>query len=112
MKTKALLGAIALLSFGFYVPAHAECPFPKAPATIPDGKTAPEADMLEAMKTFKAYSEEVKAFQACLDQAISGGGTMQFKAMQSKKLAAAVEELQSKAKLFNEQIRIFKARSG
>lgn len=117
MKTKALLGAVALLSFGFCVTAQAECPFPKAPAMIPDGKTAPEADMIAAMKEFKTYNEEVKAFQACLDEetkekAASGGGTMQFKAMQSKKLAAAVEELENKAKLFNEQVRIFKARSG
>jgi hypothetical protein len=116
MKTKALFSTIALLSFGVCVPAQAECPFPKAPASIPDGKTAAEAEMIAAMKDFKTYNDEVKAFQACLDEetkekAASGGGTMQFKAMQSKKLAAAVDELESKAKLFNEQVRIFKARS-
>jgi hypothetical protein len=115
MKTTTLLGTIALLSFGFCVPAHADCPFPKAPAAIPDGKTAPEAEMIAAMKEFKTYNDDVKAFQTCLDEetkekAASGGGTMQFKAMQSKKLAAAVDELESKAKLFNEQVRIFKAR--
>lgn len=115
MKTKAMLGALALVTFGFCASAQADCPFPKAPATIPDGKTAAEADMLAAMNAFKAYNEEVKAFQACLDaetkeKAASGGGTMQFKSMQSKKLAAAVEELEGKAKLFNEQVRIFKAR--
>src|SRR5918993_886401 len=102
MKTKALLGTIALMSCGIFSSAMAECPFPKAPASIPDGKTAPEAEMLEAMKAFKAYNEEVKAFQTCLDEetkekAASGGGTMQFKTMQSKKLAAAVEEPEGKA---------------
>jgi hypothetical protein len=35
---------------------------------------------------------------------------MTFKTMQSKKLAAAVNELETKAKQFNEQVRIFKAR--
>lgn len=117
MKRNALLCTAALLSFGFGMSAHADCPFPKAPASIPDGNTAPEAEMIEAMKAFKAYNEEVKAFQACLDEetkakSASGAGTMTFKAMQAKKLSAAVEELEDKAKKFNEQVRIFKARAG
>lgn len=110
---KALLTAAALVSLGLSFSAHAECPFPKAPATIPDGSTASEAEMIAAMNAFKAYNEEVKAFQACLDEETkSKSATMAFKAMQAKKLAAAVEELETKAKQFNEQVRIFKARSG
>lgn len=35
---------------------------------------------------------------------------MQLKTMQAKKHNAAVAELQDKAKLFNEQVRIFKGR--
>lgn len=116
MKKKVLLGTVVLMSLGFGLSAHADCPFPKAPATIPDGKTAAEAEMIAAMNAFKAYNEEVKAFQVCLDEETKGragsGNSMAFKAMQAKKLAAAVDELQDKAKLFNEQVRIFKARSG
>jgi hypothetical protein len=114
MKRKALLYTVALLSFGFSLSAHADCPFPKAPATIPDGSTAAEAEMLAAMQAFKAYNEEVKAFQTCLDEETKAktGATMSFKSMQSKKLAMAVDELQEKAKKFNEQVRIFKARAG
>jgi hypothetical protein len=117
MKRKALLSTVAFLSLGFGASAHADCPFPKAPATIPDGNTAAEAEMIEAMKAFKAYNEEVKAFQACLDEetkskSAAGAGTMTFKAMQAKKLSAAVDELEAKTKKFNEQVRIFKARSG
>lgn len=102
---------LSLMAFG----AHADCPYPKAPAAIPNGSTASEPEMLAAMQAFKAYNDEVKAFQACLDaeskdKAAAGGQTMQFKAMQSKKLTAAVEELESKAKAFNEQVRIFKAK--
>ncbi len=117
MKIKALFGTVAFLSLGFGAAAHADCPFPKAPASMPDGSTAAEAEMLAAMQAFKQYNEDVKAFQSCLDEetkekAASGGGTMSFKAMQAKKLAAAVEELEAKAKKFNEQVRIFKARAG
>jgi hypothetical protein len=96
--------------------AQADCLYPKAPARIPRGSTASEPEMLAAMQAFKTYNEEVKAFQACLDEeskekAASGGQSMQFKAMQAKKLAAAVQELESKAKAFNEQVRIFKAKA-
>jgi hypothetical protein len=109
---KALFSTIAFTSLAFSMSAHAECPFPKAPASVPDGKTAAEAEMIAAMQAFKAYNEEVKAFQTCLDEETKekAGAGMTFKTMQSKKLAAAVNELETKAKQFNEQVRIFKAR--
>ena len=105
--------AIALLALSFSV--HADCAFPKAPAAIPDGKTAAESDMVAAMQAFKAYNDEVAAFGTCLEQetkdkAAGTGQLMQLKTMQTKKHNAAVAELQAKAKLFNEQVRIFKSR--
>lgn len=116
MNTVALLRTVAILSLVCAFSAHAECAFPKAPASVPDGKTATEAEMVAAMTAFKAYNEEVNAFGACLDGETKekSAGTaqlMQLKTMQSKKLNAAVAELQGKAKLFNEQVRAFKARS-
>jgi hypothetical protein len=120
MKISASQG-IAIAVFGislasFSIAARAECPYPKAPAVVPDGKTASEAEMIEAMKAFKAYNEEVTAFGACLDEETKNkaAGTaqlMQLKTLQMKKHNAAVDELQAKAKLFNEQVRIFKARA-
>jgi hypothetical protein len=97
------------------VSAQAECPFPKAPASIPDGKTASESQMVAAMQAFKAYNEEVTSFGACLEQETKdkAAGTaqlMQLKTMQAKKHNAAVDELQAKAKEFNEQVRIFKSK--
>src|SRR5215510_5227515 len=105
----AALG-IALASFS--LAAHADCAYPKAPTAMPDGKTASEAEMLDAMK---AYNEEVTAFGACLDEETKSkaAGTaqlMQLKTLQMKKHNAAVDELQQKAKLFNEQVRIYKTR--
>ena len=83
---------------------------------MPDGKTASEAEMVDAMQAFKAYNEEVTAFGACLEQETKNkaAGTaqlMQLKTLQTKKHNAAVDELQAKAKLFNEQVRLFKARA-
>lgn len=103
--------AFAVASFS----VHAECAYPKAPATIPSGATASEPEMLAAMQAFKAYNEEVNSFGTCLDdetrsKAAGTAQLMQLKTMQSKKHNAAVAELQSKAKEFNEQVRIYKAR--
>jgi len=115
MKKIALLRIGALTALAFSFSAHGECAFPKAPASIPDGKTASEPDMVAAMNAFKAYNDEVTAFGGCLeaetkDKAAGTGQLMQLKTMQTKKLNAAVDELQAKAKLFNEQVRIFKSR--
>jgi hypothetical protein len=115
MRTSATAALLALASMALGVSAHAECPFPKAPASIPDGKTAAEPDMIAAMNAFKAYNAEVVAFSSCLDDeaknsGASGAQLMAMKTMKSKKISAAQEELESKAKLFNEQVRLFKSR--
>jgi hypothetical protein len=113
---RKLLNLGAVMAFAaFAATAQAECTFPKAPDSIPDGKTASEAEMVTAMNAFKAYNEAVTAFGACLEEETKSkaAGTaqlMQLKTMQSKKHNAAIAELQSKAKLFNEQVRAFKAR--
>ena len=120
MKISATQG-IAIAVFGialasFSIAAHAECAYPKAPAAMPDGKTASEAEMIDAMKAFKAYNDEVTAFGSCLEEETKNkaAGTaqlMQLKTLQMKKHNAAVDELQAKAKVFNEQVRIYKARA-
>ena len=111
MKLKHIKLATALALAAFSFQAQAECTYPKAPATIPDGKTASEPEMVAAMNAFKTYNEEVAAFGKCLDSEVAGGQTMAMKTMKSKKIAAAQDELQEKAKLFNEQVRVFKSRA-
>jgi len=107
MKGQLVKLGVALAFAAFSISAQAECAYPKAPATIPDGKTASEAEMIAAMQAFKAYDAEVAAFGTCLEQetkekAAGSGQLMQLKTMQVKKHNAAVAELQSKAKEFNE----------
>ncbi|MDY0065952.1 MAG: hypothetical protein RBS02_06175 [Steroidobacteraceae bacterium] len=114
-STKLKVVAVAAFALAAPFAAQAECPFPKAPASIPDGKTANEAEMVAAMNAFKAYNEAVTAFGVCLEEETKAkaAGTaqlMQLKTMQTKKHNAAVAELQEKAAKFNEQVRIFKAR--
>lgn len=115
MKLKQIKLTLALVLAASSFAAQADCAYPKAPATIPNGATASEQEMVGAMQAFKAYDADVKSFGTCLEQETKdkAAGTaqlMQLKTMQTKKLNAAVEELQSKAKEFNEQVRVFKAR--
>jgi hypothetical protein len=120
MKISAPLG-IAIASLGillasFSLAAHADCSYPKSPAAMPDGKTASETEMIEAMKLFKTYNDDVAQFGVCLEhetknKAAGTAQLMQLKTLQMKKHNAAVEELQTKAKLFNEQVRLYKSRA-
>lgn len=117
MKSTQFKFAAAVVLAAFSISAQAECAYPKAPAAIPNGATASEAEMIAAMEAFKRYDADVKAFGECLEEETKSkaAGTaqlMQLKTMQTKKLNAAVAELQEKAKAFNEQVRTFKAKNG
>jgi hypothetical protein len=102
--------------------AQAACIYPKAPASIPDGATATEQQMLEGMQTVKEYNAKVSAYLSCLDMEmqarIDAAGAeapadqlAQIRAITAKRHNAAVEELESHAARFNEQVKTFKARS-
>lgn len=116
---KVLHPMIALAAFALCAQAQAECAYPKAPTGIADGAKATEQEMVDAMKAIKQYDTDVNAYLACLDAEaqtrIKDAGPdappehiQQIKAIQSKRHNAAVEELQSHATNFNEQVRAFK----
>jgi hypothetical protein len=101
--------------------AHAECVYPKAPTSIPDGKTATEEQMVTGMKAVKDYNAQVTAYLNCLDMQmqtdITAAGAeappetiAQIKAINAKRHNAAVEELESHAARFNEQVKLYKGR--
>jgi len=121
MKIKILSGLLlsCLLSASF---AHAECIYPKTPGTMPDGATATEQEMIDAMKAVRAYNEQVNAYLSCLDMEmqarIDAAGAdapadqvAQIRAIQAKRHNAAVEELEAHAARFNEQVKVYKART-
>lgn len=109
----------ACLAMAMWQSASADCTYPKAPESIPDGSTASEGEMVTAMSTFKQYNSDVTAYLTCLDtetsdKAKEAGGAVsaivQMKALQAKKHNAAVAELKGLADKFNLQVRTFKAR--
>ena len=112
------LAAIVLATVFAAASAQADCPFPKAPENVPDGKTASAEVMKAAMDEFKAYNDAVTKYGECLDEetkakAAAGMGDSQLrqlKTIQAKKYNSAVDELRAKAEQFNAQVRAFKAR--
>jgi hypothetical protein len=118
IKVASALLVAGMLTAGF---AHAECVYPKAPGSIPDGKTASEEEMITGMKGVKEYNAQVTAYLSCLDMQmqtdITAAGTeappetiAQIKAINAKRHNAAVEELESHAARFNEQVKAYKGR--
>ena len=116
-----IVSALALMGLLASSLATAECLYPKAPASIPDGKSATQEEMLEGMRAVKSYNEQVTAYLSCLDMQmqtdIAAAGAeapqetiAQIKAINAKRHNAAVEELESHAARFNEQVKVFKTR--
>lgn len=118
IRIAAALVLGAMLTSGI---AAAECVYPKAPGSIPDGKTATEEEMLTGMRGVKEYNAQVTAYLSCLDMQmqtdITNAGAeappetiAQIKAINAKRHNAAVEELESYAARFNEQVKVYKGR--
>ncbi len=114
--TRLTLAILALMAAGY---ANATCIYPRAPQRVPDGKTATYDDMVAAQKAVQQFNEDITAYNACLDLEMSAyvqSGTYdenrlnELRLVQAKKNNAAVDEVQTVADQFNEQLRIFKAR--
>jgi hypothetical protein len=103
-------------------PVFADCPYPAAPAKLPDGATAKLEDMLAGQKAVQEYSKAINEYNACIDKALDdqiaqGGDKLKpeqkadMQRVEAQKHNAAVDQLQSIADRFNEQVKIFKART-
>jgi len=91
------------------LPAYADCLLPPAPSKIPDGTSANEQEMISAMQTLKAYNGDVDVYLKCL--AFETRQNRLSSDDQAKKHNAAVAQLEKIAAKFNEQVRVFKAKS-
>jgi len=90
--------------------ALADCTLPPAPSKVPDGSTAAEAEMVAAMQTLKRYDADVTTYIKCLE--FEARQNRLSKEEQSRKHNSAVDQLQAVAAKFNEQVRVFKSKSG
>lgn len=119
MKARLIAIATAIVAAAFVAPASAECVYPKAPTSTPNGDTATEAEMIAGMTAIKKYDAEVQAYLGCLDTEAAARITeagdkadqvKQIKAMNDKKQSAALRELHTSADEFNVQLKAYKAK--
>ena len=117
---KALFAITALAALAG--PVYADCTYPPPPAKLPDGNSATMEEMLEGKKAVTQYNKDINAYVACIklehETAVSNAGdkiTPEQKAQMDKievqKNNAAVDQLQSVAERFNEQVRIYKQKN-
>ncbi len=120
MKALSAIAALAALAG----PVYADCSYPPPPTKIPDGNTATMEEMIEAKKAVTQYNKDINAYVACIklehDSAVSKVGDKptpeqkedmkRMEEMEVQKNNAAVDQLQSIADRFNEQVRIYKAK--
>lgn len=104
MMKKAIL--ITTLSLFLLVPAaQAGCEQGDPPA-LPDGGTASEAQMADAVKSVKAYIAATEEYQACLTAEGKRGK------MDVESYNRSTERMEKLAANFNKQLKAFKSRGG
>jgi hypothetical protein len=119
MKALLAFAATAALAAGA---AYADCPYPAAPDKLPDGATATLPDMLAGQKAVGEYNKAVNDYVACIDKelqdALAKAGDKikpeqkaDMQRVETQKHNAAIDQLQSLADRFNEQVKVFKAKS-
>jgi hypothetical protein len=119
MKAIHALALTAALSAGA---AYADCPYPAAPDKLPDGRSATLEEMVAGQKAVKDYDKAINDYVGCIDkeldaQITKAGDTLKpeqkadMQKVEAQKHNAAIDQLQSVADRFNEQVKVFKART-
>jgi len=119
MKALLAFAATAALSAGA---AYADCPYPAAPDKLPDGATATLQDMLAGQKAVGDYNKAVNEYVTCIDKEVedkiaAGGDKLKpeqkadMQRVETQKHNAAIDQLQSVADRFNEQVKVYKAKA-
>jgi len=118
---KALL-AMALGAALWGGMAYADCSYPAAPAKLPDGASATLEEMVAGQKAVKEYDKSIKDYVDCIDKELDdkiakAGDKLKpeqkadMQKVEAQKHNAAIDQLQSVADRFNEQVKVFKAKA-
>ena len=119
MKAFLAMAAVTVLTAA---PVYADCPYPAAPNKIPDGATASMEEMLAGQKAVKAYDQAIGEYNDCIDKELAdsiakAGDKLKpeqrqdMEKVETQKHNAAIDQEQSVADRFNEQVKVFKART-
>jgi Tfp pilus assembly protein PilE len=99
---------VAIVASAFTMPVLADCALPTAPAKVPDGATAAEADMVAAMQTLKRYDTDVNTYVKCLE--FEAKQNRLSREEQARRHNQAMDSLTQTAAKFNEQVKVFKSK--
>jgi hypothetical protein len=119
---KVLLALACTTALAATVPVHADCTYPPTPSKIPDGASATLEEMLAGQKAIKEYQKSMDDYVACIDKELEdkiaqGGDQLKpqqkadMQKMEAQKHNAAVDQEQAIADRFNEQVKVYKART-
>ena len=121
MKALLAMALTAALTAG---PVFADCHsiLPQDAPKIPDGATATLEDMVAGQKAVGEYQKAINDYTACIDKEVEdniakAGDKLKPKdkekmqQVEAQKHNAAVDQLQSVADRFNEQVKVYKART-
>jgi signal recognition particle subunit SEC65 len=118
---KAWIPLTLVLALGTAAVAQADCAYPRAPDTPPDGNTATKDQMIAAKHDFDRYNGEMNSYLDCLKLEMDAAAPKDPKkptadekkqaAILVQKNNAAVDELQAVVGRFNEQLKIYKAKA-
>jgi len=121
MKALLAMALTAALTAGpVYADRHSL--LPQDAPKIPDGATATLEQMVAGQKEVNAYQKAINDYTACIDKEVEdniakAGDKLkpadkeQMQRMEAQKHNAAVDQLQSVADRFNEQVKVYKART-
>jgi len=113
----------ALLAAAAAAPVYADCIVPSPPTKIPDGSTATLNEMRGVAKEMKGYNDLIKAYTDCLrleaanalaaakDSKLTSDEKKLLERSEAEKNNRAVDQATEVTTRFNEQVRIYKARS-
>ena len=116
MKKFACLLVLAAMTS----PAWADCTYPKSVGKLPDGKSATRDEMVTAQKVVKQYQANMTTYLDCIKaendaalakESVTDAQRKSINDRYTQKNDAAVDEAHDVAGRFNEQLRVFKAKS-
>ena len=120
---KAWIPLTLVFALGSAAYSQADCTYPRAPSSIPDGNTASKDEMIAAKNDVARYNNEMNAYLDCIKLEIQAATPKdpsklskedKAKAEEQEKMLtqknnAAVDELQGVVGRFNEQLKLWKA---
>ena len=95
--------------------ARAACEMPALVASIPDGQTASEEELLAAQTEVQAYIAAMDDYIACQNEEMTadeGDTTADFLYLMSQRIESARAEVDKVATDFNDQVNAFRAARG